>query len=136
LAVFGDEPWYYSLNKLFYESDLDIGDITQACLSDDKSVLVIIKKGGYCIGPRVSQYLISENKLEEAITESPFQGCLSGSEKFDKVNGSTLLIKGWGGDAGCGSEMYYDYDPAANIVKLTKTYSGCEGDESYIWTYY
>jgi len=135
LTAFNDKIWYKNFFQLLNQSGVTTDNITQACLSNNESLLVFMRSGAYCIGPRIAQYLINENKFDEATTDGP-EGCLSGSDKFESANGSVFTIKGWGGDAGCGSEDYYSYDTSTNIIKMTKSYSGCEGDSGYKWTYY
>lgn len=132
-------------NGTFYKKLISNGiykeDITDSCLSLDEKFLIFVQPGIYCSESDIYMYDTSSDKLEKAnLNTGSHEGCLSSAIAFGTRSGTVIPLIGYGGDAGCSFEEYFEYDFTKNTVTLKKSYGICESDiidgESGTWVYY
>lgn len=131
-----NESWYSNFTKILNGGSIAINDISEACLSLDKTMLIIITGGSYCEAGSLFQYDVSKNVLAKAVFDDHKRGCVAWPVSFGKRSGKIISLQGSGGDAGCGATMYYDYNYVDNKIELKKECDKCEGEKQETCTNY
>ena len=108
----------------------------EACYSKNGFMVVLMVPGGYCEGSTLYKYSIGTAALQKATVDSKERGCLASPQQFGRRDGNVIKLVGTEGDAGCGSQMYFDYDFINNKITLIKELRQCEGDKEGKWQYY
>jgi hypothetical protein len=134
---YSSEAWYrYVVSRLgeLKQSEAGIFDV---CQSLDKSLVIILTNGGgadglipYCEAGSLFQYSVENKTLSQAKIDDRGRGCVAWPSEFGKRSGTMISLQGFGGDAGCRSTMYYDYDFIRNVVELKKECDKCEGEKA------
>lgn len=124
-----NESWYSAFTKNLNNSIIAMHDISEACLSLDKTILIAVSGGSYCEAGLLFQYDVSKNVLSKAIFDDHERGCVAWPAEFGKRNGKIISLQGSGGDAGCGTTMYYEYTYVDNKIELKRECGTCEGEK-------
>jgi len=124
-----NESWYSNFIKILNDDSIAINDISEACLSLDKTMLIAITGGDYCETGLLFQYNVSRNVLAKAVFDDHERGCVAWPAEFGKGNGKIISLQGSSGDAGCIATMYYDYNYVDNKIELKRECGKCEGDK-------
>ncbi|MBI5413901.1 hypothetical protein HZA38_00085 [Candidatus Peregrinibacteria bacterium] len=133
IPEYSEEEWYSGFKSIAQEFFSQISD---ACYSQNGGMLLSLVHGEYCESGSIYKYTIKSSSLEKATLNEKGRGCLAGMKNFGKREGNIIKMEGFGGDAGCSSKMFYDYDFLGNKVMLVKEYNICEGDKEGVWRNY
>jgi hypothetical protein len=136
LEKYRNEYWYSGLSKVLNQNQILINNISDACLSLNKSLFIFITKGSYCEDGSVYQFNTLLNTIGKASFDDKGRGCVAWPKEFGKSHGSVIELQGTGGDASCRATMYYGYNFIDNKIELKKEYSICEGDREGKWILY
>lgn len=126
ISSYKNNSWYSSFNDTLNNNGILMDEISEACLSLNETILIAITEGGYCESGIIFQYNISKNIITKATFNDHERGCVSWPNGFGKRNGYIIPLLGFGGDAGCSSTMYYDYNYINNTIELKKECSQCQ----------
>jgi hypothetical protein len=126
-----DYSWYKKLEnqiRIYNITSPNEQKISNICLSSNNLTLLALTEGSYCTAGNIFQYDIAMDTLIKAVFNDKNRGCVSWPEEFGEREGPIIHLEGFGGDAGCGGTMYYDYNYITNVIELKKECSKCEGE--------
>jgi hypothetical protein len=134
---YSNELWYGDVMSRLGEFQQSERGILDVCQSLDKSLVIILTNGGsadglipYCEAGSLFKYSVANKILSQATFDDRGRGCVAWPSEFGQRSGNMILLQGFGGDAGCGSTMYYEYDFMSDAVILKKECSKCEEENS------
>jgi hypothetical protein len=136
---YSNELWYGDVMSRLGEFKQSERGILDVCQSLDKSLVIILTNGGstdglipYCEAGSLFKYSVANKILSQATFDDRGRGCVAWPSEFGQRSGNMILLQGFGGDAGCGSTMYYEYDFMSDAVILKKECSKCEGEKTEV----
>jgi hypothetical protein len=124
----------------------DLSVKATACLVRQQKQLIIAIGGGMCTSTYVYKADLSQEPIlvtKVAVDNKTYfdsanvreaecwsaldpQGVIAGGVLgFYENSDGTLSLTGGIGFGGCGQDVYYEYDPASNIIELKKTFAEC-----------
>jgi len=119
------------------EVDVPLQDVSDACLSNDGNLLIMLFPGGYGGGPTIYTFDTKTYELQRAALIDHGRGWLASPKKFGQRDGNIINLEGKVGDAGAGSTMYYSYFFLDNVIELQKEYNyDAENPDQGTWFYY
>jgi hypothetical protein len=137
-----NESWYPDFINSLQKNHILVDDTilnSDSCLSLDKTIfLMLISEPDWC-GKNFSiyKYYISDYYLERAMIDiKGVKGCIMWPGGFGKREGNVIKLQGHGGDGGCGSDDYFNYDIIENKLELKQSCGQCEGEETETCTNY
>jgi len=137
IESYEDKNWYNDLKKSLSERNILLENISDSCFSDEGQILILKKQGSYCNFGNIYRYDINKKILEMAVIMDKETGCLASPNEFGKRENDIIKLIGIWADAGCDSEMYFDYNYISNIVELKKEFGYCLQDkENGTWIEY
>lgn len=131
--AYSQEAWFTGFKAA---STSFYSQISQLCYSKNGQLVIAMLPGSYCVPNAIYRYNTQASILEKATLLDKARGCLASAEKFGQQTGNVFEIKGEGGDAGCRSEMYFDYDFSKNVLELKKEFNICEWEKEGRWHNY
>lgn len=142
ITNYEDMPWYEGLGQMLEESTSGEGysytfeQVSEACYSENGDMFLFLAPR--YAGGKIFKYLISSDKLEEAMIDTKDeQWWYSSPSEFGQRQGNIIPVWGTDGDAGYGATMYYDYNFIENIVELKKVYRfDADDPDGGSWEYY
>lgn len=122
------QDWYVKFHSKLAENDINSKTIAEICVSLDKQMVIAIVEGSYCTPGVIYRYTVASDILAKAEFDNHDRACVAWPKEFGKRTGDIITLEGSGGDAGCSSKMYYDYNHLSNKIELKKECNKCEGE--------
>lgn len=123
MDIYAKESWYNAWKSAALAVKIEVTKISDACYSPEKNVLIFMVPQGYAYMSDIYKY--DGVKFDKASFTHGDRQWFAGPEEFGKRMGTYISLIGHSGDAGCGSDQYFEYYYGQNIVKLTKESSSC-----------
>ncbi|HBB02847.1 MAG: hypothetical protein US89_C0007G0030 [Candidatus Peregrinibacteria bacterium GW2011_GWF2_38_29] len=99
-------------------------DVNDACFSENGDLLVMLIPGEYAQGPTIYRFdTVSPYNLEKATYSNKMRNWLASPDEFGKRVGDVIEMIGKSGDAGFGTDMYFEYNFKTNVIELKKEYN-------------
>lgn len=137
-----DESWYENFIEAFNNAIGDGKQVEELCYAPGDNLVVFAQQAVYCGESQIGRYDVVTNSLEIAeYTNSSGGECSARPTVFGKRVGNVIKMTGSNGDAGCGTDITFDYDYLKNEYRKTSAnsycYDGLSGEKtSESWNYY
>ena len=129
--------WFQDFEWQLAEAEVNLSEIRELCYSENGQMVVFIVPQGYCKSGNIYRFDIGSSNMLKADVIGHDRGCLAGFDGFGKRIGNFIKVTGTDGDAGCSSEMHYDYNFLSNYVELISEFNYCQQDrDNGTWSYH